>query len=61
MLGEAIQIIRELHTGELVDLHGDYFEVDSARIWDLPEGGVPIGVAAGGAKPSRGSPRWPTT
>ncbi len=50
MLGEAIRIIRELHTGELVTFRGDYFDVDSARIWDLPEGGVPIGVAAGGAK-----------
>jgi G6PDH family F420-dependent oxidoreductase len=50
MLGEAIRIIRELHSGELVTFRGDYFDVDSARIWDLPEGGVPIGVAAGGAK-----------
>ena len=48
MLGEAIRIIRELHSGELVTFRGDYFDVDSARIWDLPEGGVPIGVAAGG-------------
>ena len=37
MLREAIEIIRELHTGELVDHQGDYFQVDSARIWDLPE------------------------
>jgi len=48
MLNEAIRIIRELHSGELVTFRGDYFDVDSARIWDLPEGGVPIGVAAGG-------------
>ena len=48
MLGEAIRIIRELHSGELVTFRGDYFDVDSARIWDLPESGVPIGVAAGG-------------
>jgi G6PDH family F420-dependent oxidoreductase len=50
MLGEAIRIIRELHTGELVTFRGDFFDVDSARIWDLPGGGVPIGVAAGGTK-----------
>src|SRR3954452_5365643 len=37
MLREAIGIIRELHTGELVDHQGDYYQVDSARIWDLPE------------------------
>ena len=36
MLKEAIQIIRELFTGDLVDWKGEYFEVDSARIWDVP-------------------------
>lgn len=44
MLREAIQIMRELFTGELVDWRGDYFEVDSARLWDLPE--VPVAIAA---------------
>lgn len=48
MLAEAVGIIRELHTGELVTHHGEYFDVDSARIWDCPEGGVPIGVAVSG-------------
>ncbi|GAA1001190.1 TIGR03557 family F420-dependent LLM class oxidoreductase [Subtercola frigoramans] len=50
MLEEAVQIIRELHTGELVTWQGDYFRVDSARIWDLPDGGVPIGIAVSGPK-----------
>jgi G6PDH family F420-dependent oxidoreductase len=50
MLAEAITLIRELHTGELVTWDGDYFRVDSARIWDAPEGGVPIGVAVSGEK-----------
>jgi G6PDH family F420-dependent oxidoreductase len=44
MLREAIQIIRELWTGDVIDWKGDYFEVDSARIWDLPE--VPVAIAA---------------
>jgi G6PDH family F420-dependent oxidoreductase len=44
MLREAVQIIRELFTGEVVDWKGDYFEVDSARLWDLP--GVPVAIAA---------------
>ena len=48
MLVEAIDIIRQLHTGELVTHHGDYFDVDSARIWDVPDEPVPIGVAVGG-------------
>ncbi len=44
MLREAVQIIRELFTGELVDWKGEYFEVDSARLWDLPD--VPVAIAA---------------
>ncbi|MCR2826921.1 TIGR03557 family F420-dependent LLM class oxidoreductase [Microbacterium sp. zg.Y909] len=48
MLVEAIEIIRALHTGDLVTYDGQYFRVDSARIWDCPEGGVPLGVAVSG-------------
>ena len=48
MLVEAIEVIRQLHTGELVTYRGDHFDVDSARIWDVPEQGVPIGVAVSG-------------
>ena len=48
MLEEAITVIRELHTGELVDHQGEYFDVHSARVWDLPDGGVPIAVAVSG-------------
>jgi G6PDH family F420-dependent oxidoreductase len=50
MLREAMEIIRELHTGELVTYRGDYFDVDSARIWDCPDDGVAVAVAAGGTK-----------
>ena len=50
MLAEAIEVIRALHTGELVDHRGDFFQVDSARIWDLPEQGVDIGVAVAGKR-----------
>jgi G6PDH family F420-dependent oxidoreductase len=50
MLAEAIEVIRALHTGELVDFAGDFFDVASARVWDVPEQGVPIGVACGGPK-----------
>ena len=48
MLVEAIGIIRELHSGELVTRRGSWFDVESARIWDLPEQPVPIGVAVSG-------------
>jgi G6PDH family F420-dependent oxidoreductase len=49
-LVEAMEIIRALLTGELVTYDGQYFRVDSARIWDLPGGAVPIGVAVSGDK-----------
>jgi G6PDH family F420-dependent oxidoreductase len=50
MLDEAVHIIRELFTGELVTWEGEHFRVDSARIWDAPNGGVPIGIAVSGEK-----------
>jgi G6PDH family F420-dependent oxidoreductase len=50
MFEEAVTIIRELHTGEITTWEGNYFRVDSAKIWDLPDGGVPIGLAVSGDK-----------
>jgi G6PDH family F420-dependent oxidoreductase len=50
MLREAVEIIRALHTGELTDYRGEFFQVDSARIWDLPEEGVEIGLAVAGER-----------
>ncbi|KZS82057.1 LLM class F420-dependent oxidoreductase [Mycobacterium kansasii] len=50
MLREAVKIIRELFGGRLVNWRGDYFQVDSARLWDLPDVPVGIGVAIGGPK-----------
>lgn len=50
MLAEAMRIIRELLGGELVNWKGEYFEVDSARIWDVPEVPVAFGVAVSGEK-----------
>ena len=50
MLREAIKIIRELFGGRLVNWRGDYFQVDSARLWDVPDVPVGIGVAVGGPK-----------
>jgi G6PDH family F420-dependent oxidoreductase len=47
-LVEAIEIIRELHTGDLLTYEGECFRVDSARIWDLPDTPVEIGVAVSG-------------
>ena len=48
MLMEALQIIRELHKGEQTSWVGEHFKVESAKIWDVPAQGVPIGVAVSG-------------
>lgn len=50
MLREAIKIIRELFGGHLVSFSGDYFQVDSARLWDVPDVPVGVAVAMGGTK-----------
>jgi len=48
MLVEAIEVIRKLHEGGLVTHRGEFFDVDTARVWDLPEQGVPIATAVSG-------------
>jgi G6PDH family F420-dependent oxidoreductase len=51
MLGEAIEIISGLfETSEgRFNYRGDHFDVESAKLWDLPSRRVPIGVAVSGA------------
>ncbi|WP_405783810.1 LLM class F420-dependent oxidoreductase [Streptomyces sp. NBC_00859] len=48
MLEEAVGIIRALFSGENVSHHGDHFDVENAKLWDLPDTPVPIGVAVSG-------------
>lgn len=49
MLEEAVEIIRELHAGNgRTTYDGEYFRVDSAKVWDLPDRPVPIGLAVSG-------------
>jgi G6PDH family F420-dependent oxidoreductase len=49
MVMEALQIIRDLFDGEgYTNFRGEHFDVESAKLWDLPEKRVPIGFAAGG-------------
>jgi G6PDH family F420-dependent oxidoreductase len=45
---EALDIINALFDGGYVNYVGDHYRVDSAKIWDLPEQRVPIGVAISG-------------
>jgi G6PDH family F420-dependent oxidoreductase len=49
MLGEAIDILRALWTGGVQNHAGDHFVVDHARLYDAPEGKIPILVGASGA------------
>jgi G6PDH family F420-dependent oxidoreductase len=59
MLSEAVDIISALFDAEpggngngdgsrTVNYRGNYFDVESARLWDLPDQRVPIGVAVSG-------------
>jgi G6PDH family F420-dependent oxidoreductase len=48
LLTEALVVITSLLAGGYVDFAGDHFQVDSARIWDLPEAHLPIAVAVSG-------------
>jgi len=48
MFVEALNIIRELFAGGYVTFRGEHFDVESAKIWDLPDVPPPIGVAVSG-------------
>ncbi|HEX7323231.1 MAG TPA: glucose-6-phosphate dehydrogenase (coenzyme-F420), partial [Mycobacterium sp.] len=47
-LRESVRLMRELWRGERVDFDGDYYRLQGAFIYDVPEGGVPVYIAAGG-------------
>ena len=48
MFVEAVEVIRELFDGGYVNHRGKHFDVESAKLWDLPEQRVPIGIAISG-------------
>src|SRR2546426_589511 len=48
MLEEAVEIIRALWAGGTVAYRGKHFDVESAKIWDLPDTAPPIGIAVSG-------------
>ena len=47
-LVEGIEIISSLFDGESVSYQGKYLQIDSAKLWDLPDVRVPIGIAVSG-------------
>ncbi|WP_156757186.1 TIGR03557 family F420-dependent LLM class oxidoreductase [Actinokineospora pegani] len=48
MLEESVELIRKLLTGKEISFHGEYYEVQEARIYTLPERPVPIYVSGFG-------------
>lgn len=50
MLAEAVEIIRELFQGGYVTYHGEHYDVQSAKLFDLPRTPVPIGIAVSGVE-----------
>lgn len=47
-LVESVEIIKSLFDGGYVTFHGEHFDVESAKLWDLPDVRVPIGIAVSG-------------
>ncbi len=47
-LRESVRLMRALWEGERVSFDGDYYRTSDATVYDRPEGGVPVYVAAGG-------------
>jgi G6PDH family F420-dependent oxidoreductase len=48
MLIEAMEIIRPMLDGATMHFNGSYFQVPQAKLYDRPDGGVPIAIAASG-------------
>ncbi|APE34734.1 glucose-6-phosphate dehydrogenase (coenzyme-F420) [Nocardia mangyaensis] len=47
-LRESIELMRALWTGQRTDFDGEYYQTVGASIYDVPEQGIPVYIAAGG-------------
>ena len=47
-LREAVRLMRELWTGDLVDFDGEYYHTQGAYMYDVPAEPIPVYIAAGG-------------
>ncbi|MEU4650177.1 glucose-6-phosphate dehydrogenase (coenzyme-F420) [Nocardia fluminea] len=47
-LRESIELMRALWTGRRTDFDGEYYQTVGASIYDVPEHGIPVYIAAGG-------------
>jgi TAT-translocated FGD2 family F420-dependent dehydrogenase len=52
-LTEAVEIIRQLWTGEWVDFQGQHYQIKHARLYDAPPQPVPLYLAGEGSKSAR--------
>jgi G6PDH family F420-dependent oxidoreductase len=50
MLDEAVHVLRRMFTGETVDHQGEFYEVENARVFDVPEQPLQIIVSGFGTK-----------
>lgn len=53
MLAEAIDIIQALWSGDYVSYEGGYFDVEDAKVFDLPDDPIAMFVAASGPASAR--------
>jgi coenzyme F420-dependent glucose-6-phosphate dehydrogenase len=53
MLEESIEVLRLLWKGGQQSFYGEFFEVENARVYDLPEQPVQVMVAASGEKAAK--------
>jgi G6PDH family F420-dependent oxidoreductase len=50
MLEEAVAVMRALWRGDTVDHHGQFFDVENARLFDPPAGPLPVVVSGFGTQ-----------
>jgi G6PDH family F420-dependent oxidoreductase len=48
MLEEAVEVIRQLWEGRLVNHHGEFYTVENARLYSIPDAPPPLAVSAFG-------------
>jgi coenzyme F420-dependent glucose-6-phosphate dehydrogenase len=53
MLKEAVEIIRLLWRGKQENFSGEYFQIENARLYTLPDELPPIALAAGGSNAAK--------
>jgi G6PDH family F420-dependent oxidoreductase len=58
MLFEAIEVITKLFSGDVVKHDGEYFTLESAKLYTRPEQPVPIYVATSGPVNAKRAGRW---